>query len=118
MRRAAQRFLEDAVSDAIIQGFLKEGDVAEIDIENVDLGGQIGTLDEIIVRRRSDGKTLKVIVEDGTGGIGQASSYKNDDSFAGPNGSGQNSQEMSLEMTYEEETIPNPDPERIKKKKL
>lgn len=65
MRRAAQRFLEDGVSDAIIQGFLQEGDTAEIDI----LPGS--GLDEIFVKRRRDGKTMSVIVEDGSGGIGQ-----------------------------------------------
>ena len=65
MRRAAQRFLEDGVSDAIIQGFLQEGDCAEIDILP-----NIG-LDEIVIKRRRDGKTMSVIVEDGSGGIGQ-----------------------------------------------
>ena len=65
MRRAAQRFLEDGVSDAIIQGFLQEGDCAEIDV--VPGSG----LDEIVVKRRRDGKTMSVIVEDGHGGIGR-----------------------------------------------
>jgi ATP-dependent Clp protease ATP-binding subunit ClpA len=72
MRRAAQRFLEDAVSDAIIQGFIQEGDVAEIDVGTN--SNAPGILEEIIVKRRRDGKTLSVMVEDYTGGIGQASS--------------------------------------------
>ena len=83
MRRAAQRFLEDAVSDAIIQGFLKEGDVAEIDLVDP---AKVGGLDEISVKRRGDGKSMTVIVEDGTGGIGQASSGA---TRISPNGSGQ-----------------------------
>jgi ATP-dependent Clp protease ATP-binding subunit ClpA len=32
MRRAAQRFLEDAVSDAIVRGFVEEGDSATVDL--------------------------------------------------------------------------------------
>merc|ERR1711994_1111529 len=33
MRRAVQRLFEDSVSDAIIRGFLKEGDSALVDID-------------------------------------------------------------------------------------
>jgi AAA domain (Cdc48 subfamily)/C-terminal, D2-small domain, of ClpB protein len=72
MRRAAQRYLEDAVSDAIIQGFIREGDVAEIDVGTST--NAPGILEEIIVKRRRDGKTLSVMIENGSGGIGQASS--------------------------------------------
>merc|ERR1712087_200959 len=32
MRRAAQRFFEDAVSDALIRGFLQKGDDAVVDL--------------------------------------------------------------------------------------
>lgn len=73
MRRAAQRFLEDTVSDAIIQGFLQEGDIAEIDVLDSLAGAkEEGVLDTVEITRRRDGQKLKVIVEDGTGGIGQA----------------------------------------------
>jgi len=34
MRRAVQRVLEDAISDAIVQGFLTEGDVATFDLKS------------------------------------------------------------------------------------
>ncbi|CAB9518151.1 protein ClpB [Seminavis robusta] len=88
MRRAAQRFLEDAVSDAIIQGFIQEGDVVEIDVAGDKNGSSApGVLEEIIVKRRRDGKTISVIVEDGSGGIGQASSSPS--SMVGPSVEGQ-----------------------------
>ena len=89
MRRAAQRFLEDGVSDAIIQGFLQEGDCVEIDISpaNHKLGSGF---DEIVVKRRRDGKTLSVIVEDGSGGIGQVGTGSK--TAAPPNGEGGSSQ--------------------------
>lgn len=72
MRRAAQRFLEDPVSDAIVQGFLDESDIAEIDLVH-ETGNDGFGLDTIRITRRRDGKTLDVIIEEGTGGIGQAS---------------------------------------------
>jgi hypothetical protein len=66
MRRAAQRFLEDSISDAIIKGFLDEGDSAKVDLARV---GEDGTCYVEITRER-DGQTLEVEIEDGSGGIG------------------------------------------------
>mmetsp|Transcript_10640 Transcript_10640/g.19287 ORF Transcript_10640/g.19287 Transcript_10640/m.19287 type:complete len:855 (-) Transcript_10640:289-2853(-) len=66
MRRAAQRFLEDSISDAIIKGFLDEGDSAKVDLARV---GADGTCYVEITRGR-DGQTLEVEIEDGSGGIG------------------------------------------------
>jgi len=63
MRRAVQRFFEDTVSDAIIRGFIKDGDQAMVDIES-DLGARI--------TRYSDNQSILLEVEDGSGGIGSA----------------------------------------------
>jgi hypothetical protein len=61
MRRAVQRFFEDTVSDAIIRGFIKDGEKAIVDLES-DLGAKI--------TRFSDNQSIVLEVEDGSGGIG------------------------------------------------
>ncbi len=73
MRRAAQRLFEDAVSDAIVRGFLNEGDCA-----TVDMGLSTGTLGmpTVVIMRESDGELLVVDVDDGSGGIGMAASTR------------------------------------------
>ena len=70
MRRAAQRFVEDSLSDAIIQGFLKEGDAAMIKLAAVSKDGK----DRVIILRESDGETFEAQIEDGNGGIGSSDS--------------------------------------------
>lgn len=71
MRRAAQRFLEDSMSDAIIRGFLQEGDSA-----SVDLSSKLSMNGRFLVRfiRLRDSATLEVEVEEASGGIGSAKS--------------------------------------------
>lgn len=59
MRRAVQRYFEDAASEAIIRGFLKDGDEAVLDWAQ----GQI----QIV---KQNGDTLMIDVEDDAGGIG------------------------------------------------
>jgi len=63
MRRAVQRYFEDTVSDAIIRGFVNEGDSAVVDINGPQL---------VKITRTSDRKTINVEVEDDSGGIGGA----------------------------------------------
>ena len=72
MRRAAQRLFEDAVSDAIVRGFLQEGDSGLVDI-NVVTNGSAGS-PTVIIMRESDGEMLVVDVDDGKGSIGMAAS--------------------------------------------
>jgi ATP-dependent Clp protease ATP-binding subunit ClpC len=69
MRRAAQRFFEDSVSDAIVRGFLQRGDEALIEL----LPEKESDRSHVVqVCRWSDSKTLEVFVEKVTGGIGSA----------------------------------------------
>lgn len=63
MRRAAQRFLEDSISDALVRGFLKSGDSATIDLGEVD-----GEKCTVIIRKGSE--TIEVSIEDASGGVG------------------------------------------------
>lgn len=75
MRRAAQRLFEDAVSDAIVRGFLQEGDQATVDMglnQNT-----ISGMPTVVVMREKDGEILVVDVDDGSGGIGMAASSRN-----------------------------------------
>jgi len=79
MRRAAQRLFEDAVSDAIVRGFLNEGDCA-----TVDMGLSTGTLGmpTVVIMRESDGELLVVDVDDGSGGIGMAALTRANNSYS------------------------------------
>jgi len=72
MRRAAQRFFEDAVSDALIRGFLKNGDEAVVDLipDELEPSSRHYTVE---VRRSSDGEALKVLVDKVSQGIGSSS---------------------------------------------
>lgn len=68
MRRAVQRFFEDTVSDAIIRGFIKEGETAMVDIDANGEGARI--------TRNSDRQSLLVEIEDVSQGIGNTSSVQ------------------------------------------
>jgi ATP-dependent Clp protease ATP-binding subunit ClpC len=72
MRRAAQRFFEDAISDAIVRGFLTAGDTAAVDLAESEDHRHYS----VEVKRASDGKVLLVPVERVSGGIGSSSSMK------------------------------------------
>lgn len=63
MRRAAQRFLEDSISDALVRGFLKPGDSATIDIGAIDG-------DQCTVMIQKGGDKIEVSIEDASSGIG------------------------------------------------
>ena len=66
LRRAAQRFLEDSISDALVKGFLKSGDVATVDLGRVE-----GDQCTVIIRKGSD-NSMEVGIEDASGGVGSA----------------------------------------------
>jgi ATP-dependent Clp protease ATP-binding subunit ClpC len=78
MRRAAQRFFEDAVSDALIRGFLKNGDEAVVDLipDELDPSSRHYTVE---VRRSSDGEALKVLVDKVSQGIGSSKIWADED---------------------------------------
>ena len=58
MRRATQRYVEDSLSDAIIQGFLERDESATMEL--------VGP-NQVQVKRSRDGNTLVVTVEDASG---------------------------------------------------
>ena len=72
MRRAVQRFFEDAVSDAIIKGFIKDGDEAILDIGGVSQSGFVNAR----ITRTSDMLSIECEIEDGSGGIGTSTSFE------------------------------------------
>ena len=73
MRRAAQRFFEDPVSDAIVRGFLKSGESAIVEFAEDD-SDAAGAYYSVQITRASDGKSLQVPVELVSGGIGSTTS--------------------------------------------
>jgi len=73
MRRAVQRFFEDTVGDAIIRGFVTEGDRAVVDVVD---GGRVGLdgMSKVRITRTSDKASMMMDVEDAHGGIGSVPS--------------------------------------------
>jgi hypothetical protein len=61
MRRAVQRFFEDTVSDAIVRGFIKDGDSASVDLSD--------PLSAVITNY-SNRKSMTIDIEDTSAGIG------------------------------------------------
>jgi ATP-dependent Clp protease ATP-binding subunit ClpC len=68
MRRAAQRFVEDTLSDAIIRGFLSKGDEATLTLKTNQLA-VLPLKQNVVLTRKRDGQELVVEVEDSNGGI-------------------------------------------------
>lgn len=64
MRRAAQRYVEDSLSDAIVQGFLTQSDEATL------VMAEHKGKDRVTVKRSRDGASIVVEIEDAEGGIG------------------------------------------------
>lgn len=64
MRRTVQRIFEDAISEAVVEGFLVEGDVAVFDLQ------QNGPVNDdfmsVVVSRERDGETFLVEIEEST----------------------------------------------------
>jgi ATP-dependent Clp protease ATP-binding subunit ClpC len=70
MRRAAQRFFEDAISEALVRGFLVKGDEAIVDLKPDDSTSRHYVVE---VRRPQDNKSLEVLVDKTSKGIGSSS---------------------------------------------
>ena len=94
MRRAAQRIFEDAVSDAIVRGFLQDGDMATVDMGRGENG--IMRCPTVVIIREKDGATLVVEVDDGSGGIGSSASSLSRMSKAYANGRDELQPDMML----------------------
>jgi ATP-dependent Clp protease ATP-binding subunit ClpA len=70
MRRAAQRYVEDSLSEAIIGGFLQEGSLVKLSL------GEYTSRGKPSVTVECAGKLLNVEIEDDSGGIGTTTSRK------------------------------------------
>ena len=80
MRRAAKRFLEDTLSEAIMREFLNEGDDVVVDIASKDeASGFTGDNRKIVkITRVTEGNKSMLIPVDSDGGIGNIESASND----------------------------------------
>jgi len=80
MRRAAKRFLEDTLSEAIMREFLNEGDDVVVDVASKDeASGFTGDNRKIVkITRVTEGNKSMLIPVDSDGGIGNIESASND----------------------------------------
>lgn len=80
MRRAAKRFLEDTLSEAIMRGFLNEGDEVVVDMASDNEARGFSGDDRTIVKvtRMTDGKESMLIPVDIDAGIGSIESSSSD----------------------------------------
>ena len=67
MRRAAQRYVEDSLSDALIQGFLEKGDGAVLDVSGTATSSDGKNV--VVVTRQRDGRSVNVEVDSVSAGI-------------------------------------------------
>ncbi|KAL7570947.1 hypothetical protein ACA910_002577 [Epithemia clementina (nom. ined.)] len=74
MRRAAQRYVDDSLSEALVQGFVQSGDHIRMELQPWNDAtrskGQGRRKEIVLVQRLRDGETMMVEVEDAEGGIG------------------------------------------------
>jgi len=87
IRRAAQRYVEDSLSEAIIQGFVQEGDAVQIEVAKKQLD-DLGSKQVVLVQRLKDGKIMEVEIEDADGGIGGSDRESNQNGLPKTNGIG------------------------------
>merc|ERR1711935_1022045 len=104
MRRAVQRLFEDTVSDAIIRGFVKEGDSAVVEM-NDDTSDSFGPI-LVSVTRSSDNTSILVEAEDDSGGIGGSSRPVTPAAVNGVNG-GKNKKKKNNDLELELEPVNN-----------
>ena len=77
MRRSVQRYFEDCLSDAIVQGLISDGDSVSFDLdESVD--------DEeakavVVARRSSDGEELRIIIDESATDVDSTSEEANEE---------------------------------------
>merc|ERR1740139_1041202 len=104
MRRAVQRLFEDTVSDAIIRGFVKEGDSAVVEMNDAtsDSSGPI----LVSVTRSSDNTSIVVEAEDDSGGIGGSSRPVTPAAVNGVNG-GKKKKKKNNDLELELEPVNN-----------
>ena len=68
IRRAAQRFLENTLSEAIMQDFVSEGEEVVVDVASKDEADEFDG-DQVVVKiiKKSTGESMLVQVEDDAG---------------------------------------------------
>ena len=94
MRRAIQRILEDAISDAVVKNFLMEGDVATFGKKEVAVNGSTkgGTEPLVVtVQRERDGEVLEIMIDESSRDLVSPAMEEEDDledneEAASPNG--------------------------------
>lgn len=66
LRRAVQRYVEDCLSDAMVQGFLVPGDTAFMDLA---IPSGVDGKEIVVISRGRDKQTLRLEVDESSGGI-------------------------------------------------
>jgi len=80
MRRAIQRILEDAISDAVVKNFLVEGDSATFGKKQVNGASSLDGNEPLVVtvHRERDGQVLDIIIDESSRDL-VASTFADDD---------------------------------------
>lgn len=81
MRRAVQKYFEDCLSDAIVQGFVGDGDSVSFDLGYSIDGEEAEAV--VVARRSSDDEELRITIQESAADIGEISDEVNEKNAGG-----------------------------------
>ena len=77
MRRSVQRYFEDCLSDAIVQGFISDRDIVSFDLDE-SIGDEEAKA-VVVARRSSDGEELRITIDESATDVDSTSEEANEE---------------------------------------